>query len=625
MTILAPVGLVGLYRAYQGRTDTWGAIGEPMRFQVLGSVGAWAGDTRIEVRGSKMRTFLASLLLARGRVVSDARLMQMLWDENLPATTQAQIQTYASRLRCLLGAGASITRQPPGYRLELNAADRTRIDLVEFEILAAKGSAALAAGQHTEASRLLRGALAQWNGQALGGVTDYLAAMELPRLEEARLTVLEKCIDAELAIGGHRPLITELTALTATEPLRERPRMQLMVALHRSGRTADALHVYQDFRTTLAETLGLDPSTELQDLHQSILTSVPPSPSTQLTARRVEAASVFALPLEPIDVVGRERETEQARTVLTGRRDQDTATTVCTISGMGGVGKTTLALRVARLLRKQYPDRQLLVDLGGRHPEPPSAAAILDSLLARLGIPVAELPESFPARVELYRRSLAGTRTLLILDDAHDERQVRPLLPGASSCGVLITSRSPLAALEGAARVPLDLFTPRESLRLLEKIVGADRVENESVTAARIADLCDHLPIAVRVCGARLATRTHWPLSRLADRLADPQRVLDELHTGDLLVRERLMPAYLALPAGLRDALHRLTGLGNAPFVATTAAELLELSVMDTVDLLDELVSAHMVRTDTRTGDRYRLPGLVLALASGEELLCKAG
>jgi DNA-binding SARP family transcriptional activator len=600
-------------------------MGELMRFQVLGIVGAWAGDTRIEVRGSKMRTFLASLLLARGRVVSDTRLMQVLWDENLPATTQAQIQTYASRLRSLLGDEAKIKRQPPGYRLELPPQDRARIDLVEFENLAAQGGTALSAGRHTEASRLLRSALTRWNGQALGGVTDYLAAMEQPRLEEARLTVLEKCIDAELALGEHRPLITELTALAAAEPLRERPRMQLMTALHRSGRTADALQVYQDFRTTLADALGLDPSTDLQELHQSVLTSVPPRPPIRLRARRADVSTGSALPPEPSDFVGRERETERACAVLTGTPDQDTPPTVCTITGMGGVGKTTLALRVARLLRTRFPDRQLLLDLGGRHAEPPSAATLIDTLLGRLGIPATELPESYAARVELYRRTLSGTRTLLVLDDAHDERQVRPLLPAAPGCGVLITSRAPLAALEGTARVTLDVFGVRESLRLLEKVVGTERIDSERRAAVRIADQCDHLPIAVRVCGARLATRMHWPLSRLAERLAEPRRMFDELRAGDLVVHDRLMPSYLTLPGDLRNALQRLADLEPGWFVASTAAELLQLSIMDTVDLLDELVAAHLMRAETLTGDRYRLSALVRALALGQEVLCEVG
>jgi hypothetical protein len=250
---------------------------------------------------------------------------------------------------------------------------------------------------------------------------------------------------------------------------------------------------------------------------------------------------------------------------------------------------------------------------------------VLDMLLARLGVPAAELPESFAARVELYRRTLSGTRTLLVLDDAHDERQVRPLLPAVPGCGVLITSRSPLATLEGAARIALDVFAPGESLELLTKIAGAERVGSEQQSAVRIAERCDHLPIAVRVCGARLATRAHWPLGRLADRLAQPHRVLDELRTGDLDVRERLLPSYIALPDELRDALHRLAGLGHGSFAANTAAELLELSIMDTVDLLDELVAAHLLRPEALAADRYRLPELALALVVGQDLLCKVG
>ncbi|HEX6355310.1 AfsR/SARP family transcriptional regulator [Actinophytocola sp.] len=595
-----------------------------MRFQVLGMVGAWAGDSWIEVRGSKMRTFLASLLLARGRVVSDARLMQMLWDEDLPATTQAQIQTYASRLRSLLGAEAKIRRQPPGYRLELPAQDRVRLDVVEFENLAAHGGAALAAGRHAEASKLLRSALSRWTGEALGGVTDHLAAVEQPRLEEARLTALEKCIDAELALGEHQPLITELTALVADEPLRERPRVQLMNALHRSGRTPDALRAYQDFRITLADALGLDPSTEMQELHQSILTSFPPRPPIQLRTRRNWIGGP-ALPPEPNDFIGRDSETARACAVLTDSPNDRDLPMVCAISGMDGSGKTTLALRVARLLRGQFADRQLLVDLGGRLPEPPTAATVLATLLTRLGVPAAQLPDSFADRVELYRRTLSGTRTLLVLDDADHERQVRPLLPAVPGCGVLITSRFPLAALEGVERIALDVFSPDESVRLLEKIVGADRIAREHRTAVRIAELCDHLPIAVRVCGARLATCTHWPLDRLADRLADPQRVLDELREGDLDVRERLMPAYLALPDKSRNALLRLASLEPGPFSANTAAELLEMSMMDTIDLLDELIVAHLVRPEPLTADRYQLPGLVLALALDQCVLSKAG
>lgn len=595
-----------------------------MRFHILGTIEAWECDSPIELRGSMIRTFLASLLLARGRVVSDARLMRVLWDENLPSTTRAQIHTYASRLRGLLGDKVKIERQPPGYRLELTPHDWERVDLVEFENLAAQGSVALSSGKYATASKVLRSALTLWNGPALGGVTDYLLTMEQPRLEEARLTVVENCIEAELAIGEHRSLITELTKLVAAEPMRERPRMQLMIALHRSGRTADALRVYQDFRAELADGLGLDPSTEIQELHQSILTSVPPQPAVAQEARHAVAVANTTLPPEPSDFIGRDREVKQVCAVLTGASDHDTRSTICAISGIGGVGKTALVLRVARLLRETFPDRQLLLDLGGGSPEPPSGAALLDVLLARLGIPLGELPESFADRVDLYRRTLTGTRTLLVLDDAHDERQVRPLLPAAPGCGVVITSRSPLAALEGAVRVPLDLFTPEESVRLLTQIAGAERIEGERPAAMRIADLCDHLPLAIRVCGARLIQHRHWPLDKLADRIAEPRRVLGELRAGDLDVGERLMPSFLALSLDQRNALRQLARLGPDSFAASTAAELLGLAAETANDLLDELVSAQLLTAEPPAGDRYRLPRLVLALALGQRLLFKA-
>lgn len=596
-----------------------------MRFQVLGLVGAWAGDTQIDVRGSKMRTFLAALLLARGRVVSDSRLMQMLWDEDLPSTTQAQIQTYASRLRSLLGAEARIMRQPPGYRFDFLASDHMQLDLIEFETLAAKGSAALAAGRHAEASRQLRDALSRWNGPALGGVTDHLATVEQPCLEEARLTALEHCIDAELALGEHQRLITEVTAVVAAEPLRERPRMQLMTALHGCGRTADALAVYQDFRSTLAEQVGLDPSTELRDLHQSILTAAPPTQRAPIKLWIQRQETDPALPPEPSDFTGRAEETERACAVLTGSPEHGELPTACVISGVNGAGKTTLAQRVTRLLGTQFPDHQLLVDLGDRRPSPPSGATELDGVLTRLGVPAERLPESPAAKVELYRRTLMGTRTLLILDDAHDERQVRPLLPSVPGCGVLITSRSLLATLEGAARITLGAFTPEESMELLGRIIGRDRLAAERRTALAIAEMCGHLPIAIRVCGARLAARPHWSLGRLADRLQDPRRVLDELRVGELDVRDRLMPSLTRLSDDLRTAVLRLSRLGPGTFSVDRAAELLRLSVVDALDVLDELVAAHLLSPQPLVANHYRLPELVHALALGEEQLCKAG
>jgi DNA-binding SARP family transcriptional activator len=591
--------------------------GKFMRFRLLGPVEAWDDNdgARIEVRGSKMRTVLASLLLSSGRVVSDARLIDMLWGEEPPSTTQAQIQTYASRLRGLLGTEVQIERQPPGYRLTVSPRP-FQLDLMEFERLAAQGHLALAAGEMTTAVGLLRTALSLWRGQALTGVTDHLAAVEQPRLEEARLTALEDRIEADLALGEHVTLITELTALVAEHPLRERPRAQLMLALVRCGRTADALAAYQAFRRILADELGLDPSAELRQLHQSILTGDPALAIPAAPGRTKLVALSPVLPPEPGDFTGRTDEAAQVCSRLTAPGPHNGPPDVCVITGMGGVGKTTLALHVARRLREQFSDRQIRVDLGGSHLRPPNSQAILAHLLTKLGVEEPAIPNAFEDMITLYRGTLAGTRTLLLLDDAEGERQVRPLLPGVAGCGVLVTSRTRLTALDRIHRTELDAFSAAEALELLAHIAGPERTKAEEPAARRIADLCDHLPLAIRISGARLAARPHWPLARLADRLADVDHLLDELRLADLDVRANMAPSYRSLRSEVRQGMLMLARLGSASFSVPIVAELLELAQRDAQDLVEELVEAHLLTVDPREPDCYRFPNLVRAFAA---------
>lgn len=587
-----------------------------MRFRVLGPVEAWNEKGRIDVRGSKLRTVLASLLLSRGRVVSDSRLIEMLWGEEPPSTTHAQIQTYASRLRSLLAPDVRIERQPPGYRLSFSPDQRLDLDLLEFERLAAAGRAALAGGQAVTARRALGAALAQWRGQALAGVTDHLASIEQAHLEEARLAVLESRIEADLVLGEHAALITELTALVAAYNLRERPRLQLMLAFHRCGRTADALTVYQEFRQILIDELGLDPSAELQRLHRLILAGdpilLPRSEPVRLRSEHVRSV----LPAEPSDFVGREAEAAQVCAPLTIQEADGGLPDVCVITGMGGVGKTTLALRVARRLREHHTDRQIRVDLGGSRSCPPGPETILTRLLGRLGVAEEAVPNDLADLVSLYRNTVIGTRTLILLDDATDAQQVRPLLPGVAGCRVLVTSRRHLAALEGVTRVAVDVFTSDESVELLARIAGRARVAAEERTARRIAELCGHLPLAIRVSGARLAARPHWPLSRLADRLLNSENLLDELRLADLDVGVGLEASYRSLPSHVRCGLLELSELEEPSFSARTAAELLGLSLRDVQDLIDELVEAHLLTIDVAVTDHYRLSNLVRALAS---------
>jgi DNA-binding SARP family transcriptional activator len=564
-----------------------------------------------------MRTMLASLLLSYGQVVSDFKLVQMLWGEEPPSTTQAQLHTYASRLRLLLGPEVRIARQPPGYRLTI-AAEGPDVDLTEFERLASEGHLALAAGQMRAATGLLGAALTLWQGQPLAGVTEHLAAAEQPRLEEARLSALEDRIDADLALGSHDRLITELTSLVAAHPLRDRLRAQLMLGLYRSGRTPDALAAYQAFRRLLADELGLDPSAHLQHLHQSILAD---DPALMSPAARRQAAPLVRTPVlapETSDFTARAAETARVYAVLTASAQRDRVPDVCAITGMCGTGKTTLALHVARKLREHFIGGQLRADLGGSTGQRSDPAAILSRLLKAFGVEEDALPASTEDLMALYRHNLAGTRTLILLDDAADECQVRPLIPGVPGCAVLITSRSHLAALEGAQRIRLDVFTPGQSMELLTKIVGADRVATEEPAARRIVELCENHPLAVRISAARLAARPHWKLDRLVQRLAQEHRLLDELRLADLDMRTELASSYRAMGPDARKALMALSGTRSVAFSADEAAVRLNLPPTDAQDLVDEIIGAHLIKIVSTDPDHYQISNLINAFVAQE-------
>jgi DNA-binding SARP family transcriptional activator len=257
-----------------------------MDFRLLGPVEARTNGRRVPLSGEKIHTVLAVLLLARAKVVTDARLCQSLWGWDPPATMQAQLYTYVSRLRALLGPDVALVRRPPGYLLLTRA---SRVDVVEFETLHRQGRTALAERRYADAGRLLHAALDLWRGPALGNVTPFLAQTELPRLEETRMLALEHRIEADLALARHADLVPELTGLVAEFPLRERLRAQLMTALYHCGRQADAMRVHREGLTVLVEELGTMPGACLRATYQAMLDHTlgltPTSPPAPVGAR----------------------------------------------------------------------------------------------------------------------------------------------------------------------------------------------------------------------------------------------------------------------------------------------------------------------------------------------------
>ncbi|MFJ9585006.1 AfsR/SARP family transcriptional regulator [Streptomyces acidicola] len=592
-----------------------------LEYRLLGPVEAYRDGMPLRLGGPKPRALLAVLLLRAGQVVPADALVDAIWGEEPPDTARALVQSYVSALRRALpeDAGEAIETRAPGYVLRPGAG---RVDLVRFEELTAEGRRAAAGGDHRAAARALREALALWRGPALGGVGGALRG-EAVRLEEVRQAALEERIAVELEIAGQEAdLATELTALVSAHPTRERLRGQLMLALYRLGRQADALAVYGEGRAVLADELGIDPGPELNRMHEAVLRADPGLlPGRRTPATAPPPARTGAAPTRPVsllppalgDFTGRETESAEVVEWLTGPR---TATPVVVVSGPAGVGKSTLAVQAAHRVADRYPDGQLYAELHG-FSEPVPPGEILGRLLRALG---ADPPEDPAERGDLFRSLVAGRRILLVLDDAGSESQVRPLLPGSAACGVLVTSRTRLGGLVGARRTDLDVLDDVRGLQLLTRVIGATWGDpREEAAARRIVELCGGLPLALRIAGARLATRRHWTPSMLADRLADEHRRLDELSVGDLEVRASLGLSYQALDPGARLVLRRLATLGSADVAAWTMAALADVPEDEAEEVLERLVDAQLLDcpgTDQVGQPRYRLHDLVRVYAA---------
>ncbi|WP_371676222.1 BTAD domain-containing putative transcriptional regulator [Streptomyces sp. NBC_01276] len=609
-----------------------------MDFRLLGPIEAKrGGGSTIPLSGSKVHTVLAALLLSEGRVVSDARLSALLWGWDPPATASAQIYTYMSRLRKHLGPEIEIVRRQPGYVLRAPGA---WIDLTEFDRLDRLGREALADRRFDEAGTLLRDALDLWRGTALANATEQMIEAELPRLEEARMIALESRIEADLAVGRHEQVTAELTGLVAEHPVRERLRAQLMTALYRCGRQADALHTYYEGRAVLADQLGVDPGEALGSTYQAVLggglglgasagsppaaadapqdpAAPGPTGSTAPAAGTAAARAVPAmLPAPYGEFTGRRAELASLRARL-GREDGRPRRLL--ITGMAGAGKTALAVRAAQDCAAHFPDGQLFVELCHPDGAPKDPAEVLVRLLRALGEPPpAAAFGDLEELVRLYRTRTSGARLLLVLDGAVGDRQVAPLLPGGPESAVLITSQARLARVAGADTTALALVDDEEGLELLASLVGRARLDADPDAADDLVAYCAGLPLALHVTGARLAARPHWPVARLAARLADPGTRLAELSYGDVSVREALVHSVRLLE---EPELAALTGLADGdaePFCAQYAALVLGTAEEEAEAALDTLVDRALLELsglDSQGRPLYRWNDLVRLLA----------
>ncbi|MEQ7008861.1 BTAD domain-containing putative transcriptional regulator [Actinopolymorpha sp. B17G11] len=609
-----------------------------LSYRVLGPLEVSRGGRVLTIRAGKHRSLLAALLVSANRLVPVDELVERLWGQNPPPTARATLATYVMRLRRILRTGAGdeeprrdpIRTRPEGYLID---AAPEQVDLGRFDQLLAE------ADRHPHDPEAVLGLLADalrlWRGPALVDIpSESLQRDVAPRLEEQRLHTIERRIDTELALGRHAELVGELTALTTEHRLRERFWHQLMLALYRSRRQPDALDAYGRLRALLIDEMGLEPSTEIRALHLRILAEDPTLHEADGHVRHPAAVTVPAtwltlcqLPPDLSDFVGRSELIAQATSALLPDHDR-TGVPVVAITGAPGTGKSAVAVRIAHSLRPRFPDGQLFVRLTGVGGASRDPAEVLGELLTASGLGRDALPEGLEARAAAFRARLADRKVLLVLDDAARSSQVVALLPGTASCAVLVTGRRMLSDIPGAVGLRLDSFVPADALDLLARLAGSDRVAEEPAAARAIVDACGGLPLAVRIVGARLAARPLAGLAGLAERLADEQRRLDELRTGDLEVRAGLALSYSGLSASARTAFRRLGLLGAVDVAAWTVGVLAartdgepsEDGWADGERLVEELVEANLLTETGRdpTGEaRYR-PHDLIALYAGE-------
>ena len=607
-----------------------------VRVRLLGPVDIVVdGEVRL-VRGLRRRAVLATLALHDGEVVGTGRLADAVWGRTAPLTSPNTLQSHVSYVRNLLGGRAAILARPPGYVLELGD-DGTDVRLAERLLRQGRQAA-----DPVQGARDLREALALWRGRPLAD----LAGLSWLEEQAERLDLLGEQIrralsEARLAAGEHLQLVPELERMATDHRLDEQVHAQLMVALYRSGRQADALSAYQRLRRTLAEELGLVPGPALRELETAILRQDPsldaPAPAARV---RSVAPPAPAAPPQPVPAqlpppaaafAGRAAELARLDSILPGLAEGGPADRVgaitALITGTAGVGKTALAVHWAHRVATQFPDGQLYVNLRGFDPVGPALdpSQALRGFLDAFAVVPERIPAGLDGQVALYRSLLAGRRVLVVLDNARDAEQVRPLLPGSPGCLAVVTSRNHLTGLiatQGAHLLDLDLLPPAEARELLARRLGAGRAGREPDAVEQIMAGCARLPLALTIAAARAATSPDFPLAVFAAELGEAGRVLDPFDSGDVAtdVRAVFSWSYRALSRGAAR-LFRLLGLHPGPDITLgAAASLAGITPDQARAMLAELTRGHLL-AEHRPG-RYAFHDLLRAYATEQAQTC---
>jgi DNA-binding SARP family transcriptional activator len=577
-----------------------------VRFEVLGEFRARVGDVVVDLGAARQRAVLAALVVDAGQTVMLDQLVERVWGEHAPDSVLPTVRSYLSRLRTVLGGatGFGIVRQAGGY---VARTDPSTVDLNRFTDLVAT---ARRSTDEARADEAFRQALGLWRDEAFAGLDSPWFAVRRHSLAIARHTVILDHLDLRLRRGGHAEALPELVELAARNPRDERLTAQLMVALYRAGRQAEALEHFERLRVLLAEELGADPGPELARLHEQILRSE--------VAAVVSTGSVpRQLPVRPWVFAGRVGELD----ALSGVLDGHGAVVISAIGGVGGIGKTWLALHWAYGRLDSFPDGQLYANLRGFDPRtaPVGPEVVLRGFLEALGVEPAEIPADVDAQASLFRTAVARKRMLIVLDNARDAAQVAPLLPGVGPARVVVTSRNRLISLvsgHGAYPLTLDVLDRDEARAVLVGHLGERRVRTEPDAVDVVLDYCAGLPLALGIVAARALVQSELSLTWLADELRDETARLDAVDTGDedVNLRAVLSWSHRALSERAKVLFGLLGLVPSADIALAGVASLLGTPLEDTKALLDELEHAHLVARPV--AGRYRMHDLVKLYAA---------
>lgn len=581
--------------------------GDGPMFGILGPLQVRTpGGAPVRLGGVKPRAVLATLLLQPGAFVSLDLLTEVLWPGGAPRSAVANVRTYVRTLRHALSSEAglsdcALSTESSGYRLDVPHGD---VDMLLFEERLERARTAAESGDDAGALRSYEAALGLWRGGVLQDLPPSVVwDPAVTRIEELRSVAADQCLEVRLRLGEFVPLVAELRARLAEDPLREDLWRMLVQALQDSGRTAEARAAYAEAEHVLAAELGVEPSAPLRAVGERVN-------GYGARQRAVEPpAAVCQLPMDVPDFTGRSEEIAELEGLLPTAGRQPV---VAVVSGPPGSGKSTLAVHVAHRVRDSFPDGQLFVELGGLSGQRREPGDVLAEMLRGLGVIDGAIPGQLAERAALFRSRLAQRRILIVLDDAADGAQVRPLLPGTGGSAVLVTSRRRMPGLP-AHHCRIGVLERADARALLGAIVGSERLRGVAETDAdRVLDGCGSLPLAVRIAGSRLANRPGWSVATLADQLHDERGRLDQLQTGELEVRASAELSYRQLPEPAAEAFRAFGGLPDeavGEWLLTLAGGAAGLET-----LLDEHL-VEVVGTDRLGQQRYRMHDLLRCYA----------